>query len=103
MHIDNLEKLVLAIIPQVQSRFILDIVVQKSPPILQLLVIEKQPPLIKRDAFLLLGLSLDVGEGVRAPHLKRDDIAHPSFNEDLNNENASKKKNFKPICATKQT
>jgi len=66
-------------------------------------VIEKQPLLIKRDAFLLLDLSLDIGEGVRALHLKRDDIAHPGLNEDLHNENASKKKHFKPICATKQT
>jgi len=56
-----------------------------------------------QDAFLLLDLSLDIGEGDRALDLKGDDIVSRGLNEDLHNENTSKKKQFKPICATKQT
>jgi hypothetical protein len=66
----------------------LDIAVHQSPPIVQqLLVIEKQALLIRRDAFLLLDLSLDMGKGVRALHLKRDDnISRLAvLNEDLHN------------------
>jgi hypothetical protein len=69
------EPLIIHAIKQVQSRFILNIAVHQSPPILQLLVIEKQQLLIRSDAFLLLNLSLDIGEGVRALHLNCDDIA----------------------------
>ncbi len=90
--------------PQVQSRFILDIVVHQSPPILQPLVIEKQQLLSRKDAFKLLDLSLDISDSIRALHLKPDDnIGHPVLNGDLHNENASKKKHFKPICARKQS
>ncbi len=89
--------------PQVQSRVILDIVVHQSPPILQPLIIEKQQLLSRKDAFILLDLSLDISDGIRALHLKPDDnIGHPVLNRDLHNENASKKKHFKP-CARKQT
>jgi hypothetical protein len=58
----------------------LDIVVHQSPPILQLVVVKKQPLLMKRDALFFLDLSLDIGDGVRALHLKHDDnISRPGF------------------------
>ncbi len=74
--------------PQVQSWFILDIVVHQSPPILQPLVIEKQPLLSRKDAFILLDLSLDINNSIRAHHLEPDDnIGHPVLNRDLYKEN----------------
>ncbi len=58
-----------------------------SLPVLQLVAVEKQPLLMKRDVFFLLDLSLDIGDGVRALHLKCDDnISRPGvLNEDLHN------------------
>ncbi len=71
-------------IPQVQSRCILDIVVHQSPPILQQLVIEKQRLLSRKDAFILLDLSLDIADSIRAHHLEPDDnVAHPVLKGDL--------------------
>jgi hypothetical protein len=81
----------------------LDIVVHQSPPILQPLIIEKQQLLSRKDAFKLLDLSLDISDSIRALHLKPDDsIGHPVLNGDPHNENAFKKKHFKP-CARKQS
>ncbi len=75
-------------IPQVQSRCILDIVVHQSPPILQQLVIEKQRLLSRKDAFILLDLSLDIADSIRAHHLEPDDnVAHPVLKGDLWNDN----------------
>jgi hypothetical protein len=80
----------------------LDVVVHQSPPILQPLVIEKQQLLSRKDAFILLDLSLDISDSIRALHLKPDDnIGHPVLNGDLHNENASKKKHFKPCAGYK--
>jgi hypothetical protein len=76
-------------IERVQSRFILNIAVHQILPLLQLLVIDKQQLLIRRDAFLLLDLSLDIGEGVRALPLKQDGIAGGALNEDIHDENTS--------------
>ncbi len=75
-------------IPQVQSQCILDIVIHQSPPILQPLVIAKQPLLSRKDAFILLDLSLDIADSIRAHHLELDDnMAHPVLKGDLCNEN----------------
>jgi hypothetical protein len=69
---------------QAPSLFILDIIVHQSPPILQLLFVENQLLLRRKDTFFLLDLSLDMGDAVRALHLKRDDsIGHRVPNEDL--------------------
>jgi hypothetical protein len=77
---------------QVESRFILNIAVHQSPGILQLLASEKQQLVVRRNAYLLPDLSLEIGESVRALHLKRDDIAVPVVpvvKKDLHNENTS--------------
>jgi hypothetical protein len=62
-------------------------VIHQNPHVLQLLVVEKQPLLMKRDALFFLDLSLDIGDGVRALHLKRDDNISclGVLNEDLHN------------------
>jgi len=73
-------------IPQVQSRCILDIVIHRNPPSLQPLVVERL--LRRKDAFILLDLSLDITDSIRAHHLEPDvNIAHPVLNGDLCNEN----------------
>jgi hypothetical protein len=58
----------------------------------------------KKDAFILLDVSLHINNNIRALHLKVDEnIGHGILNGDLHNENTCKKKHFKPICAKKQT
>jgi hypothetical protein len=44
---------------------------------------------VRRNACILLDLSLEIGESVRALHLKRDDITRRVVNKDLHNENTS--------------
>jgi hypothetical protein len=63
----------------------LDSVIHQSPPILQPLVIERL--LRRKDAFILLDISLDITHSIRAHHLELDDnVAHPVLNGDLCNE-----------------
>ena len=49
---------------QVESRLLLDVVVGKSAAVLELLAGEDQALLVRRDAFLVLDLALDVVDGV---------------------------------------
>jgi hypothetical protein len=57
---------------QVESRLLLDVVVRKSAAILELLAGEDQTLLVRRNAFLVLDLRLDIAVGVLAARqLKR--------------------------------
>ena len=49
---------------QVQGRLLLDIVIRQSPAVLQLLSGKDQALLIRRNAFLVLDLGLDVINGI---------------------------------------
>jgi hypothetical protein len=51
---------------QVESRLLLDVVVRKSAAILELLAGEDQTLLVRRNAFLVLDLRLDIAVGMLA-------------------------------------
>jgi hypothetical protein len=72
---------------QVQSGLLLNIVIGKSPTILQLLPSKDQTLLIRRNSFLILDLHLNIVDGIRALHLKRDGLARQSLHKDLHDEN----------------
>lgn len=52
-----------------QRRFFMDVVIRKSVAFFQLLACKDEPLLVRRDAFLLLDLSLDILSGVAGLHL----------------------------------
>merc|ERR1719198_385241 len=68
---------------QMQRRFLLNVVVSKSATIFQLLARKDQTLLIRRDAFLVLDLLLDILNGIRAFDIKRDGLACQGLHEDL--------------------
>mmetsp|Transcript_6403 Transcript_6403/g.13826 ORF Transcript_6403/g.13826 Transcript_6403/m.13826 type:complete len:246 (+) Transcript_6403:115-852(+) len=68
---------------QVESRFLLDVVVRERAAILQLLAGEDQALLIWRNAFLVLDLGLHVVNGVRGLDIQGDGLASQGLHEDL--------------------
>ena len=60
---------------QVESRFLLDIVVGKSTTVLKLLASEDQTLLVGRNTLLVLDLALNVVDGVARLDLKSDGLA----------------------------
>jgi hypothetical protein len=68
---------------QVKSRLLLDVVVRQCASIFELLSSENQTLLIRRNAFLVLNLGLDVVNGIRRLHVKGDGLARQGFDEDL--------------------
>ncbi|CAL9775797.1 unnamed protein product [Musa acuminata subsp. burmannicoides] len=68
---------------QVEGGFLLYVVVRQGAPVLELLPGEDEPLLIRRDALLVLDLSLDVVDGVRALHLECDRLPGESFDKYL--------------------
>ena len=60
---------------QVQGALLLDVVVGESPSVLELLTGEDKPLLVRRDALLVLDLSLDVLDGVGGLDLKGDGLS----------------------------
>ena len=62
---------------------LLDVIVGKGAAILELLTGEDKTLLIRRDALLVLNLSLDVVNGVRWLDLKGDGLTSKSLHEDL--------------------
>ena len=68
---------------QVESRFLLDVVVGEGSSILKLLSSEDESLLIWWDTFLVLDLSLDVFDGVCWLNIKSDGFASESFDENL--------------------
>ena len=59
---------------QVQSRFLLDVVVRKGSTIFQLLTSKNQTLLVWRNSFLVLDLGLDVVDGIGRLHLEGDGL-----------------------------
>ena len=68
---------------QVKCGFLLDVVVGKRPSVLQLLASEDQALLVRRDAFLVLDLSLDIIDGVAGLNIQRNRLARQGLHEDL--------------------
>lgn len=58
-----------------QSRFLLNIVIGKSPAILKLFAGKDEALLVRRNAFLILNLRLDVVNGIAGFDLKSDGLA----------------------------
>ena len=57
---------------KVEGGLLLDVVIGKSTSIFKLLAGEDQTLLVRRNAFLVLDLALDVVDGIRRLHLKGD-------------------------------
>jgi len=68
---------------QVEGRLLLDVVVGQSAAVLKLLTGEDQSLLVRRDAFLLLNLSLDIVDRVGGLDLKGDSLTGEGLDEDL--------------------
>jgi len=67
----------------VKSGFLLDIVIAQHTSIFELLSGKNQTLLIRRNAFLVLDLSLDIIDSIRGLHLEGDRLSCEGFNEDL--------------------
>jgi hypothetical protein len=61
--------------------YLLDIVVAESAAILELLAGEDQSLLVRRNAFLVLDLGLDIVDGIRRLHLEGDSLAREGLYE----------------------
>jgi hypothetical protein len=68
---------------QVESGFLLDVVVGEGAAILELLASENQALLVRGNALLVLDLRLDVVDGVRGLHLEGDGLARQGLHENL--------------------
>jgi len=68
---------------KVQSRLLLDVVVAQSAAILELLSGEDETLLVRRDAFLILNLGLDVVDGITGLDIEGDSLSSESFDENL--------------------
>jgi len=68
---------------QVQSRLLLDVVVRQRAAILELLTSEDESLLIRRDAFLILDLGLDVLDGVGALDVQGNGLTGQGLHENL--------------------
>merc|ERR1712032_993323 len=68
---------------QMKGALFLDIVVRKSAAIFELLAGEDKALLVRRDAFLILDLGLDIVDGVRGLDIQRDGLARQRLDEDL--------------------
>ena len=66
-----------------KSGLLLDVVVRESASVFQLLAGEDKSLLVRRDAFLILNLGLNVFNGVRRFDIKGDGLASQSLHEDL--------------------
>ena len=68
---------------KMESGLLLDVVIGQGPVVLQLLASEDQSLLVRRNAFLVLNLGLDVVDGVRWLDIKSDGLASKGLHEDL--------------------
>ena len=66
-----------------ERRLLTDIVIGQNTIILQLLSRKNQTLLVRRNAFLVLNLRLDISDGVRALHLECNSLSRERFDEDL--------------------
>ena len=68
---------------QVERGLLLDVVVSQGAAVFELLTREDQTLLIRRDAFLVLNLRLDIVNRVRGLDFKRDGLARERLDENL--------------------
>ena len=68
---------------QMESRLLLDVVVAQSASILKLLASKDEALLVRRDAFAVLNLLLDVLNCVGRLHIQRDSLTCKCLHEDL--------------------
>ena len=68
---------------QMESGFLLDVVVAQGSSIFQLLSSENQTLLIRRDSFLVLDLSLDIVNSIAWFDIKSDGLTRKGLHEDL--------------------
>ena len=68
---------------EVESGLLLDVVVGEGASVLQLLPGEDQSLLVRRDAFLVLDLGLDIVDGVGGLDFEGDCLPREGFHEDL--------------------
>ena len=66
---------------EVESGFLLNVVVGQSTAVLKLLASEDQALLVRRNALLVLDLRLDVVDGVGRLDLEGDGLAREGLNE----------------------
>merc|ERR1712156_1110825 len=66
-----------------EGALLLNVVVREGPSILQLLPSEDEPLLVRRNAFLVLDLGLDILNGIRWLNLQGDGLAGEGLHEDL--------------------
>merc|ERR1711963_1365486 len=75
---------------QMESTFLLDIVIREGPSIFQLLSSKDQSLLIWWDSFLVLDLGLDILNRIRRLDLQGDGLASESLDKDLHTSSQSK-------------
>jgi hypothetical protein len=68
---------------QMQSRFLLDVVVSKGTAIFKLLTSENKALLVRGNTFLVLNLSLDIFNGVGGFYFKGNSLTGEGLDEDL--------------------
>jgi len=76
---------------QVKSGLFLDVVVAESPSVLELFTSEDQSLLLWGDAFLVLDLGFDVGDGVVGLYVQGNRLAGEGLDEDLHSTTAKSK------------
>lgn len=74
---------------QVECRFLLDVVITQGPSILELFACEDETLLIRRDAFLVLDLCLDIINRIRRFHVESDCLARQRLDKDLHGDRVS--------------
>jgi len=68
---------------QMESGFLLDVVVRQSSAILQLLSSKDETLLVWRNSFLVLNLGLNIFNGVASLNFKGDGLSSQGFDKDL--------------------
>jgi len=68
---------------EVESRFLLDVVVRKSSAVFELFSSEDESLLIRGDSFLILDLSLHVVDGIRSLDIEGDRLSCKGLDENL--------------------
>jgi len=68
---------------EMKGGLLLNVVVAEGPAVLQLLSGENESLLVRRDAFLVLNLGLDILDGVRWLDFEGDGLSGKGLNEDL--------------------
>ena len=66
---------------KMQSTLLLDIIIRECTAILQLFPSKNQSLLVRWNSLLILNLTLDVINGIRRFHFKRDRFARQGFHE----------------------